>query len=60
MRALGKRVDSESSSGSDITDQYYDESARLRNTQAAHTRLLELMKQTGSVGTCCVCCCWFV
>ena len=49
MRAAGKRVDSESGSGSDITDQFYDEAARLRNTQAAHTRLLELMKLTGSV-----------
>jgi hypothetical protein len=43
LRATGAKVDSETSSGSDVTDEYADLNARLRNLQATETQLLTLL-----------------
>jgi hypothetical protein len=49
LRALAVDVKSESTSGQDVTEEYTDLAAKLRNLEAAEAQLLELMKQTGSV-----------
>jgi hypothetical protein len=49
LRQLGTVI-RESSSGEDITDQYDDLEARLRNSKASEARLLDLMgRQTGKL-----------
>jgi len=43
LRGVGAKVDSETSSGSDVTDEYTDLDARLRTLQATETQLLTLL-----------------
>jgi len=45
IRALAIRVDSENSSGQDVTEEYVDLSARLRNLEATETELLALLTE---------------
>jgi PKD repeat protein len=49
LRALAEDVKSESTSGQDVTEEYTDLTANLRNLQAAESQLLELMKKAGTV-----------
>ena len=49
LRALAVDVRSESTSGQDVTEEYTDLSAKLRNLQAAEAQLLKLMEQAGKV-----------
>jgi hypothetical protein len=49
LRDLAVDVRSESTSGQDVTEEYVDLDARLRNLQASEAQLLELMKQAGDV-----------
>ncbi len=42
-------VVSETTSGQDVTREYVDISARLKNMQASESQLLELMKRSGSI-----------
>ena len=49
LRALAVDVKSESTSGQDVTEEYTDLSAKLRNLQAAEAQLLKLMEQAGKV-----------
>jgi hypothetical protein len=49
LRALAVDVKAESTSGQDVTEEYTDLSAKLRNLEAAEQQLLELMKQAGKV-----------
>jgi hypothetical protein len=49
LRDLAVDVRSESTSGQDVTAEYVDLDARLRNLQASEAQLLELMKQAGDV-----------
>jgi molybdopterin converting factor small subunit len=42
-------IKSESTSGQDVTDQYVDLDARLRNLEASEAQLLDLMEQAGTV-----------
>ncbi len=49
LRAMAVDVRSESTSGQDVTEEYTDLSAKLRNLQAAETQLLKLMEQAGKV-----------
>jgi PKD repeat protein len=49
LRALAVEVTSESTSGQDVTEEYTDLSAKLRNLEAAEAQLLKLMEQAGSV-----------
>jgi PKD repeat protein len=49
LRALAVEVRSESTSGQDVTEEYVDLSAQLRNLEASEAQLLELMKQAGKV-----------
>ena len=46
FRALALDVDSESVSGEDVTEEYVDVQARLRNEQAYEKELLELLAET--------------
>jgi len=46
LRALSLDVDSESISGEDVTEEYVDLQARLRNEQAFEKELLELLTET--------------
>jgi len=48
VRSLG-RVESESSSAEDITDDYVDMEARLKNAQASEARLKEMYQRAGTV-----------
>jgi len=48
IRSLG-RVESESSNAEDITDDYVDMEARLKNAQASETRLKEMYRRAGTV-----------
>jgi hypothetical protein len=43
IRAVAVRVESESSSGQDVTEEYSDLSAQLRNLEATETELRELL-----------------
>ncbi len=43
LRSAAIRVESESSSGQDVTEEYYDVDARLRNLEAAETELLAML-----------------
>jgi hypothetical protein len=49
LRDLAADVRSESTSGDDVTEEYVDLEARLRNLEASEAQLLELMKQAGTV-----------
>jgi hypothetical protein len=49
LRDLAADVRSESTSGEDVTEEYVDLEARLRNLEASEAQLLELMKQAGTV-----------
>jgi len=49
LRAMAVDVRLESTSGQDVTEEYTDLSAKLRNLQAAETQLLKLMEQAGKV-----------
>lgn len=49
LRALAVEVRSESTSGQDVTEEYVDLTAKLRNLEAAETQLLKLMEQAGEV-----------
>ncbi len=49
LRAMSVEVRSESTSGQDVTEEYVDLSAKLRNLEAAEAQLLELMKRAGEV-----------
>lgn len=46
---LAVEVRSESTSGEDVTEEYVDLDAKLRNLEASEAQLLELMKQAGDV-----------
>jgi hypothetical protein len=49
VRELGARVDAETSNASDVTEEYSDLEARLRNLEATEARLLELMGRATNV-----------
>ena len=49
LRAMAVEVRSESTSGQDVTEEYVDLSAKLRNLEAAEAQLLKLMEQAGEV-----------
>jgi hypothetical protein len=49
LRNLAADVRSESTSGQDVTEEYIDLDARLRNLEASESQLLELMQQAGTV-----------
>jgi hypothetical protein len=49
LRGLGVKVDSEGSNASDVTEEYSDLEARLRNLEATEARLLELMGRATNV-----------
>jgi len=49
LRDLAVDVRSESTSGQDVTEEYVDLDARLRNLEASEAQLLELMTQAGTV-----------
>jgi hypothetical protein len=50
LRRLGARVDSETSNASDVTEEYSDLSARLRNLEATEAQLLTFLSQARNVG----------
>lgn len=49
LRALAVEVRSESTSGQDVTEEYIDLSAKLRNLEAAEEQLLKLLERAGEV-----------
>ncbi len=49
IRALGMRVDWESSTSQDVTDEYVDSSSRLRSLRATEEALLNLLNQADDV-----------
>jgi hypothetical protein len=49
LRRLGERVDSEASNASDVTEEYSDLQARLRNLEATETQMLQLLSQARNV-----------
>ena len=49
LRNLAVDVRSESTSGEDVTEEYIDLDARLRNLEASEAQLLDLMTQAGTV-----------
>ncbi len=49
IRALAIRVDSESSTSQDVTDEYVDSSSRLRSLRATEQSLLNLLTQADDV-----------
>jgi hypothetical protein len=49
LRSLGAKVDSEGSNASDITEEYSDLQARLRNYEATETQLLTFLTQAKNV-----------
>jgi hypothetical protein len=50
VRAMGARVESESSNASDVTQEYSDLQAQLRNLQATEAQLLTFLGQAKNVG----------
>ncbi len=48
VKALGE-VQSESTSGQDVTDQYVDLDSRIKNLRATESQLLEIMKRAGKI-----------
>jgi hypothetical protein len=49
LRRLAVRVDEESSTGQDVTEEFADLGAQLRNQEAAEVQYLELLKRAQSV-----------
>jgi hypothetical protein len=49
LRALGEKVDSESSEANDVTEEYTDLSSRQRNLEATETQLLTLLAKANSI-----------
>jgi hypothetical protein len=49
LRSLAVSVESETVTGQDVTEEFTDLSARLRNKEATEASLLELMKKSGSI-----------
>ncbi|HLF72016.1 MAG TPA: DUF4349 domain-containing protein [Dehalococcoidia bacterium] len=49
LRGLGAKVDAETSNASDVTEQYSDLSARLRNLEATDTQLLTLLGRANTI-----------
>lgn len=49
VRALGAKVDSETSNASDVTEEYSDLTARLRNLEATEGQLLQLLGQARNI-----------
>jgi hypothetical protein len=49
LRTMAVEVRSESTSGQDVTEEYTDLTAKLRNLEAAEAQLLKLMEQAGQV-----------
>jgi len=49
LRGMAVEVNSESTSGQDVTEEYVDLSSKLRNLEAAEAQLLKLMAQAGEV-----------
>ncbi|HEX5415509.1 MAG TPA: DUF4349 domain-containing protein [Chloroflexota bacterium] len=49
LRGMATKVDSESSTAQDVTDQYVDLDANLRNLQASEDQLLKLMDKAQTV-----------
>lgn len=49
FRSLAVRVTHESTQAQDITEEYVDLKARLKNLESAESQLLELMKKTGKI-----------
>lgn len=49
LRAMAVRVDSESTSSQDVTEEYVDLQSRLRNLEATEKQLLELMEKATKV-----------
>jgi hypothetical protein len=49
LRGMAVEVTSESTSGQDVTEEYVDLSAKLRNLEATEAQLLELMKKAEKV-----------
>lgn len=49
LRDLAEEVRQESTSGTDVTEEYVDLKARLKNLEAAEAQLLKLMEQAGDV-----------
>ena len=49
LRLLAVDVRNESTSGQDVTEEYVDLDAQLRNLQASESQLLDLMNKAGSV-----------
>jgi len=49
VRALGAKVDGETSNASDVTEEYSDLAARIRNLEASETQLLQLLSQAKNV-----------
>lgn len=49
LRQMAVKVNSESTSGQDVTEEYVDLSAKLRNLEAAEAQLLQLMEKAGKV-----------
>lgn len=50
VEAMAKRVDYRKVSGQDVTEEYVDLDAQLRNAQATRDRILEILKRAQSVG----------
>ncbi len=50
LRDLALRVENESTSGEDVTEEYVDIQAQLRNLEAAETELLELLSEARESG----------
>ncbi len=49
LKAMAEDVKAENTSGQDVTEEYTDLDAKLRNLQAAEAQLLALMAQAGNV-----------
>ncbi len=49
IRALASRIETDSTNGQDVTEQYTDLEARLRNAKAQEERYLEILKQANEV-----------
>ena len=49
VRALGAKVDSEASNASDVTEEYSDHKARLRNLEATEGQLLALLGRAETI-----------
>lgn len=49
LRSMADKVNKESTSGRDVTEEYVDLSARLNTLEASETQLLNLMEQAGTI-----------